>query len=140
MMRGSGLLVAAVAICAAPSTHIYAAEEQRVRVTGIFSNLAYSEEGGDLLGTEIFLITIGRLEYVAFFQCWGGEATRPVTVPVKVNGDMISFAVRGASCGDGAYSGRISKAGFDGAWTYRLLDGGSRAEPVHLKRKQSYWQ
>jgi hypothetical protein len=139
-MRGCGFLILALSIGATLSTHICAAEEQKVHVTGIYSDLAYSEEGGDLLGTEIFLITIGRLEYVAFFQCWGGEATRPVTVPVNVNGDMISFAVRGASCGDGAYKGRISKAGFDGMWTHRLLDGGSRVEPVRLKRKQSYWQ
>jgi hypothetical protein len=139
-MRGCGSLVVAVAIGAALSTHTCAAAEQKARVTGIYSNLAYNEEGGDLLGTEIFIITIGRGEYVTFFQCWGGEATQPVTVPVKVNGDMISFAVRGALCGDGLYKGRIGKAGFDGTRTYPLLDGGSRTEPVHLKRKQSYWQ
>ncbi len=139
-MRGCGFLVVAMAIGAAPSTNAYAAEEQKAHVTGIYSDLAYNEEGGDLLGTEIFVIYVGRLEYVTFFQCWGGEAARPVTVPVKVNGDMISFAVRGALCGDGAYKGRITKAGFDGTLTHHLLDGESRVEPVHLKRKQSYWQ
>jgi hypothetical protein len=126
-------LVAALAISVVPLTQAYAAEEQKPRVPGIYSDLAYSNEGGDLLGTEIFIIPIGNSEYVAFFQCWGGESTQPVTVPVKVSGDAISFTVRLPSCGVGAYKGRISKNAFDATVTRRLTDGSSKTEPVHLE-------
>jgi hypothetical protein len=133
-------LAAALAISVVLLTQAYSAEEQKPRVPGIYSDLAFNNDAGDLLGTEMFIIPIGHSEYVAFFQCWGGESTQPVTVPVKVNGDAISFTVRSPSCGVGAYKGRISKNAFDGTVTRRLTDGSSKTEPVHLKRKQSYWQ
>jgi hypothetical protein len=132
--------VAALAIFVVLLTRAYSAEEQKPRVPGIYSDLAFNSDAGDLLGTEMFVIPIGSGEYVAFFQCWGGESTQPVTVPVKVIGDAISFTVRSPSCGVGAYKGRISKNAFDGTATRCLTDGGSKTEPVHLKRKQSYWQ
>jgi hypothetical protein len=93
-------------------TQAYPAEEQKPRVPGIYSDLAFKSDAGDLLGTEMFIIPIGFGEYAVFFQCWGGESTQPVTVPVKVNGDAISFTVRSPSCGVGAYKGHISKNTF----------------------------
>jgi hypothetical protein len=135
-------LVLAITICGAVSTQACAVERQKVRVPGIYSSLVYSEEGGDLLGTEIFIVPsdLANLAYVVFVQCWEGGSTPPVTVPVKVSGDSISFTVPGPSCAEGTYKGRISKAGFDGTFMRRLVDGTSKAEPVHLKRKPSYWQ
>jgi len=138
MERRSILIVAAISI--AVSTRSYGAEVQQARIAGIYSNLGDFLETGDVLGTEIFIIPTGSSEYVAFYQCWEGESTQPLTFPVKVVGQTISFTVPEDSCGDGTYKGRISKAGFDGTRTHRLLDGSSKNEPVHLKRGKSYWQ
>jgi hypothetical protein len=54
-------LAAALAISVVMLTQAYSAEEQKPRVPGIYSDLAYSNEGGDLLGTEMFIIPIGHV-------------------------------------------------------------------------------
>ena len=137
-MRRSILIAAAV--LGSVSTQSYAAEEKQVRIPGIYTNMAYIEDAGDLVGTEIFIISTGD-GYVAFFQCWTGSSTHPVTFPVEVAGETISFTVpEDSSCKEGDYKGRISKSGFDGTWTHKMLDGSSKKDPVHLKRGKSYFQ
>ena len=138
MERRSILVVAAISI--AVSTQSYGAEVQQARIAGIYSNIVEFVETGDILGTEIFIIPTGGSEYVAFYQCWGGEFTNPLTLPVKVEGQTISFTVPENSCGEGTYKGRISKVGFDGTYTHRMLDGSSKNQPVRLRRGKSHWQ
>jgi hypothetical protein len=107
-------------------------------VTGTFSNLTYNEEGGDLLGTEIFIL-LGPHGYLALVQAAQGVPGPVTLVPVKVNGDRIVFHVPATSEGEGDYKGRITKFGFDGYWTHGYTDGTYRTESIHLKRKRSYW-
>jgi hypothetical protein len=71
-MERRGILIMA-AISIAVSTQSYGAEVKQARIAGIYSNLVDFVETGDLLGTEIFIIPIRGNEYVAFYQCWGGE-------------------------------------------------------------------
>lgn len=139
MERGCFLAVA-LTISVTLSAQAYAAEEAKPHITGIYSDLYYNVEGGDLLGTEIFVVYADNDKFAAFIQSWAGSAYPPVIVPVKVTGDAISFAVPAPSGAQGLYKGRINKNGFDGTVTRRLADGSSKSEPIHLKRKQSYWQ
>lgn len=115
------------------------ATQTKPHITGIYSDLYYNEEGGDLLGTEIFIVYSGS-EYVAFFQCWEGGSAGPTVSTVEVNGDAISFKVPAPSFGEGTYKGHITKKGFDGTWTRLLTNGTIVQGSVHLKRKLSYWQ
>jgi len=116
------------------------AADTKPRITGIYSDMSYHQESGDLVGTEIFVVYTPN-EYVAFFQNWEGGSSRPVVVPVQVSGDTIAFKVPEPSLGAGEYIGRVGKTGFDGTVRYRRPDGTSgKAEPIHLKRKKSYWQ
>ena len=111
------------------------------RMTGIFSDLYYNEEGGDLLGTEIFVVVTGQgSNYAVFFQNWEGGSTFPVVVPAQVDGDKITFKVPPPSDAAGTYSGRISKSGFDGTWKHKYDDGSYHTDPIQLRRKNSYWQ
>jgi hypothetical protein len=116
------------------------AVETKVRIPGIYSNLYYNREGGDLLGTEIFIVFADSDGYVAFVQCWQGGTTMPVVVPVKVDGDKLSFSIPAPSLGEGEYKGTISAAGFDGTWRRRDTRDGFSEEKIHLKRTKSYWQ
>jgi len=116
------------------------ATDTKAHITGIYSDLEYNQEGGDLLGTEIFIVYSADDSFVGFVQCWEGGTTRPDVVPIKVSGDTISFKVLAPSLGEGTYKGRVVKTGFDGEWTHPSADGTSKTEPIHLKRKQSYWQ
>jgi hypothetical protein len=131
------LAIAATVVVRA--AHLDAAEK-KIRITGIYSDLTYSQEGGDLLGTEIFLVSAQEHGYFAFVQSWAGGTTPPVVVPVQVDGDKVTFAVPAPSIGEGNYEGRISGTGFDGTCRRPLASGGFSEEPIRLKRKKSYWE
>jgi hypothetical protein len=133
----TALAVAATFVVMAGPLH---AAEKKIRITGIFSDLYYNQEGGDLLGTEIFLVSAQEHGYFAFVQSWAGGTTPPVVVPVQVDGDKVTFAVPAPSLGEGNYEGRISGTGFDGTCRHPLASGGFSEEPIHLKRKKSYWE
>lgn len=109
------------------------------RVPGIYSDLTYNNESGDLHGTEIFIVVApgdNEVRYVVFFQSWGEGGFDPIAIPAKVDGDSVSFIVPPPSVFAGEYKGRVSKSGFDGSYH---LDNGSTS-PIHLKRKKSYWE
>jgi hypothetical protein len=116
------------------------AAEQKVRITGIYSDLYYNREDGDLGGTELFIVGVGELGYAAFIQHWEGGTRMPVVVPVEVNGNKVTFSVPAPSLGEGQYEGRITQNAFDGNWRHPLVGGGFAEDPIHLRRKKSYWQ
>ena len=53
------------------------AAEKSARITGIYSDLRYHEEAGDLLGTEIFIVYAAG-GYTAFVQSAEGEPEEAV--------------------------------------------------------------
>lgn len=110
-------------------------------VTGIFSDLYYNDEGGDLLGTEIFIVFDGNDRYVAFFQHWEGGGDPAIVVSVTTGpNNHVSFEIPEPALGAGIYEGNITKAGFDGVWIHRMSNGHIYKYPIRLKRKKSYWQ
>jgi len=116
------------------------ASEPKIQITGIYSDLYYNREGGDLLGTELFIVGAGSHGHMAFVQSWQGGTGVPVVVPIQVDGNKVTFSVPEQSLGEGKYEGRISRTGFDGTWHHPLASGGFAEDPIHLKRKKSYWQ
>lgn len=134
-----------IAIAASMGFYIAVASQagvaaESVKVTGIFSDLYYNKQGGDLLGTEIFIVNAGDAGYAAFFQYWAGGTSPPLSVPVRVVGNEVTFAIPAPSIGQGEYHGRIGPTGFDGVRRHPLANGGQQDEPVNLLRKSSYWQ
>jgi hypothetical protein len=87
------------------------AVEKKIRITSIYSDLTYSQEGGDLLGTEIFIVSAQEHGFFAFFQSWAGGTTAPVVVPVQVDGDRVTFAIPAPSLPEGN-SGSHQRDGF----------------------------
>lgn len=101
--------------------------------TGLFSNLKYVEEGGDLVGMEVYLVQ-GATNLVAVVQCAGGAPTDPAVVRVDASGGRIRFTLpqpRG-DCG----------TEFEGVVTDKGLRGGFAGEVTQrwLPRKKGYWQ
>lgn len=140
-MRGTWYRVMQLAVTLGVLLFSSAKAADQSQVTGIYSDLYYNDEGGDLLGTEIFIVVTGQgSDYAVFFQNWEGGSTFPVVVPAQVDGDKITFKVPPPSDAAGTYSGRIGKKGFDGTWKHKDDDGSYRTEPIHLGRKKSYWQ
>ncbi len=101
------------------------------RLTGVFSNLEYIEEAGDLVGWEVIIVFGGDRHY-AIVQDAEGSPSPPEVVALTVSGTKISFTLEDGS----TFSGVISKRGIKGSFKHQL--GGT--EDVALKRGKSYWQ
>jgi hypothetical protein len=106
-----------------------ASARKKLRVSGIYSDLHYNEEAGDLLGTEVWL-TPTNSGWHAVVQIAEGEPDVPVVVFAEVDGANVSFEIPG---GDRPlrFIGRVSD---------RSLDGTLGHETLSLKRGRSYWQ
>jgi len=103
----------------------------QIRITGIYSNMAYSAQEGDVLGTEVFVVNTNQGYYVVF-QSGEGEPTVPVVVPAEVSGSSIHFALPPGVVG-GTFTGTIGSSQLTGSFS-------SNHQVIHLKRKASYWQ
>lgn len=66
--------------------------ESRPKVTGIYSSLAYNQEGGDLLGAEVFVV-YSKHGYYVVFQSSEGEPSDPIMVKAQVDGATVSFSL-----------------------------------------------
>ena len=107
-----------------------------MKVTGIYSSLYYNEEGGDLLGEEIFIVYGDMGEYFASVQCAQGGTRAPFVTKVEVVNNNIEFVVpnnKGHLCTPGMFRGTITNKGISGEFK-------GSGYKVFLKRGNSYWQ
>ncbi|MFI4967691.1 MAG: hypothetical protein ACHQAU_03100 [Gammaproteobacteria bacterium] len=118
----------------------FAAQDAPVHVTGMYSDLYYNEEGGDLLGMEVFIFN-SKDGYQALVQIAEGELPTVSLVPLDVDGANIRFTIPGGGAGNNSatFSGTVSAQGIKGHWSDgRLSTTGTKDEA--LKRGKSYWQ
>lgn len=107
------------------------AEGLSPRTTGIYSDMSYNTVGGDVIGTEIFVVDTNRGYYVVF-QSGDGEPSVPVVIPAMVSGPTIRFTLPPGTAG-GTFTGTVSTTQLVGSFS-------SNHQTIHLKRKASYWQ
>ena len=110
--------------------------DEKAKITGIYSSLNYNEEGGDLLGEEIFIVYGGHGNYFASVQCAQGGIRAPFITPVFVNNSEISFEVPQSEehlCTTGVFNGVITESGLIGEFAESHMQ-------VNLPRGNSYWQ
>lgn len=114
------------------SSSLVFAQTPAVNTTGVFSDLEYYEEGGDLVGTELFIFIAGG--HMVLFQESLGEPMQPHLVKANVNGDRIEFSLPDDSSGEKrVFNGKFTKTGIIGNWV------GSN-EKFELPLRKSYWQ
>jgi hypothetical protein len=80
-MKTRIIRVATAVACTVVGAAVVAAQS-RVQITGVYSDLRYNAQGGDLLGMEVFIV-VGPGGYFATVQCAGGEPAKPELVPVS---------------------------------------------------------
>ncbi len=105
------------------------------QITGVYSNLQYGKESGNLIGMEVNIVysTDGKnVQYYALVQEAKGVANPPVLVQVKVNKDEIEFTISDKQM-NRTFRGKISKKELVGKFE-------GNDEAIQLKRKKSYWQ
>ncbi|ULU25745.1 hypothetical protein [Dyella terrae] len=107
-------------------------QTSKPKVTGVYSNLRYNQEGGDLLGMELLVIP-SEAGYTAFVQIAEGSAPYTAIVPLAVENSQISFTLPLG----GAYGGMK----FDGELkaTSLVIKSAAGANET-LRRDKSYWQ
>ena len=131
-VRLKALLNVATAILVVASPP--AAAQMGPRTTGLFSNLSYNEEGGDLLGMEVCLMLGAKGGQTAVVQCAGGEPSDPVVVKARLEGARLSFVLPAGlpECGT-EFEGVVSADGLRGRFAGETADR-------WLLRKKGYWQ
>ena len=104
-----------------------------VPITGMYTDMRYIRDAGDVLGMEVFVVGAGRGWY-AVVQCAGGEPATPVVVPLKANRAQITFTLPEGlpECGQ-EFVGIITRSGLRGRFRGESTDR-------WLRRHASYWQ
>ena len=127
------VLVAALALVACSA----AFAQERVRVTGLYSNMKFGTE--DVTGVEIFIVYASpydRAAHYATVQCAEGVPGKPFTTRVTVTASNVEFIVpedRETLCPVGKFVGTVSAKGLQGTFEHTKWPG-------FLPRKRSYWQ
>ncbi len=107
------------------------AAQADLRISGIFSNLHYSDESGDLGGWEILVIPSGASTYTAVVQLSEGEAPTVAVGTLVAKAGRFTLTIPPGSTLSGTYKGVIT------AKDMRLE---TPAGPETLLRGKSYWQ
>ena len=118
-------------ICAASLAY---GDGKKTRVTGLFSDMCWHEEAGDVVGTEILVSysTDGTQgSYWAYVQMAEGVPGIPVLVKASVTGDRIEFTLPKVM--GGRFSGHITEKDLVGKFE-------AFSDKTTLPRRKSYWQ
>jgi hypothetical protein len=105
-------------------------------ITGTYSTLRYVAEGGDVVGTEITIVSAGRHGYFAIIQCAEGAPSKPVVVAAMVSGTHVEIAANSdvdCDCPKSEFIGEVTPKGLIGTF-------GNTKYPGVLPRRASYWQ
>jgi hypothetical protein len=112
---------------------VASAQNGRPTVSGIYSDLEYNQEGGDLLGMELLIIPSDPSGYRALVQIAEGGPPFAVIVPLLVDGSHVEFTLPAGS----AYSGEHFVGTLSST---KLVLHFSQGKEETLKRGKSYWQ
>ena len=105
------------------------------KIAGLYSNLTYNDEGGDLLGMEIFVF-LGDKRYYALVQESSGEPSKPHLLPLTLIGEdsiRINYPPGNAII-------KLEGTIYQDKLVIRLHFKSHTTEPITLKRGNSYWQ
>jgi hypothetical protein len=115
---------------------VTSAQGLKPKPTGVFSDMRHSKESGDVIGTEVFIVFGGNKGLFATIQCAEGWPSKPVVVPVRVDGDKVEIAAHNDSqshCPKVPFRGTVSAKGLEGTF-----EGTQHKQ--FLRRTKSIWQ
>jgi hypothetical protein len=123
-------LKAALVLCAAATN---AGSAAQTPISGIYSNLRYNSEGGDLLGMELLVLPNESSKWTVIAQIAEGGAPCVSVTSLRVTGEDVEFTLpKGGQCGEVHFRGTLAGQDLKLSW-----DSGSIER---LKRGKSYWQ
>ena len=113
---------------------------QESNITGIYSNMVYLDDFGDLVGIEIFLVNTEDGFYTVFQSAQGGSASIPVVVKTFIAGKKIEFTLPENIYFSGKFVGTIKKGKIVGFFEKGHLSTNDPGYKFIFYRKKSYWQ
>jgi hypothetical protein len=108
------------------------------KITGVYSDMRFAQDSGDILGIEIFVM-FSRSGYWVVFQDAEGSPSEPIVVKAKISNDEISFSLPHRNGYSGNFKGHIKGRFLVGQFEMGQLSD-SHSAKFKLKRKNSYWQ
>jgi len=108
---------------------------EQLRLTGMYSSLAYNSEGGDLVGYEIRIVPTNQGNK-AVVQVAEGDAGRIYVVDVTGDDKDLYFDIPLASGVRGKFHGHVGDEGLEGAISFP----GQLVENVTIRKSTSYWE
>ncbi|MEK7775440.1 MAG: hypothetical protein AAB305_06110 [Candidatus Zixiibacteriota bacterium] len=103
--------------------------------TGIYSDMHFNQDGGDVIGIEVFLL-YSVSGYHVVFQASEGEPCVPVVLKAKVQDSLISFTIPEGVLYEGEFAGWISEGKLHG----NITGYSGYASSLNLVLGLSYWQ
>lgn len=104
----------------------------QAHVSGIYSDLYYNSDGGDLLGMELVIIP-NDSGYVACVQIAEGGSPFVIVVPISIIGAKVEFTIpQGSQYGGEHFAGYLSGR--------KLVLHWAKGQEETLLRGKSYWQ
>jgi hypothetical protein len=123
-------LNAALVLCTMATN---AGSAAQTSMSGIYSDLHYNSEGGDLLGMELLILPGEGAGWTVVAQIAEGGAPCVSVASLRVTGRNVEFVLpKGGQCGEVHFRGKL--IGQDIQLSH---DSGSIE---YLKRGKSYWQ
>lgn len=126
-----------VAFVTAVVPHVLCATRP-ARVTGMYSDMSFHQESGDVSGIEVFVVLTSR-GYFVIFQSSEGEPAVPVVAPAKIEGKSIEFDLPPECAYAGKFRGTLTEEGITGNFPSGRL-GPDGSSVIRLKKGKSYWQ
>ncbi len=126
------ILFSSLVACAATSASV-----PSKKLTGIYTNLKFNSESGDVSGIEIFVVW-SKQGYRVVFQDAEGSPQSPIVVDASILGKKIRFTLPERRGYSGEFVGEFIEEGIVGSFA----DGARSNEGTafRLKRSLSYWQ
>jgi hypothetical protein len=130
-------VVSVVGVTAAITVTSAVAQRLKPKTTGVFSNMEYHKDSGDVSGIEVFIVNT-KHGYMATVQIAEGEPDAPILVPVTQSGDSLSFEVPSAGA-KLLFTGTVKADGLYGHFNNGAFSDRSDGRFM-LRRGRSYWQ
>jgi len=104
------------------------------KITGTYSNMAYIQEAGDVIGYEIKIVFTGG-RFQGALQIAEGIPGDLILVDIEAKGSSITFVIPDSNPYAGRFSGAVENGWLRGKFSFK--SGGE--ETVALRRGKSYW-
>lgn len=107
------------------------------KITGVYSNMRFNPDSGDVSGIELFLVNTRKGLHVVF-QDAEGVPSVPVVTTLQAVGNNIEFTLPDRVGYSGKFVGRFTLDGIEG----RFINGAvsNDGPSFKLRKSCSYWQ